>query len=421
MNGHIKQINKLEDDWTFNGASTRDFTHCYHDYPARMIPQVVRKLLELFGQDAKILFDPYCGSGTSLVEANIRGIDAIGTDLNPLARLIAKTKTSTPDVRIVENLVLKFEKNALKDRMLRVKDEPEIYGIPRLNFWFKESVAKKLFEIRNFIDSMEPEEIKLFFQVAFSETVRESSNTRNDEFKLYRYDEETLSKFNPDVYQIMVSKLRRNLVGLKQFTEIICKLEKKPKALICDFDTVDGIPKEFKEKIDIVITSPPYGDSRTTVAYGQYSRLSSAWLGLKEPHKVDNRLMGGKKLNEISDFPSKALLDALSKIKEKDEKRALEVASFYNDLFKSIKNVSKGLKSKAFACYVVGNRKVKGVVLPTDKVIIDFFAFCGFEHHSSFVRSIPKKRMPKRNSPTNIKGKIDETMTKEHIVVIRKR
>ena len=122
MNDHIKQINKLEDDWTFNGASTRDLTHCYHDYPARMIPQVARKLLELFGKDAKILFDPYCGSGTSLVEANIRGIDAIGTDLNPLARLIAKTKTSTPDVRIVENLVLKFEKNALKDRMLRIKD-----------------------------------------------------------------------------------------------------------------------------------------------------------------------------------------------------------------------------------------------------------------------------------------------------------
>ncbi len=122
MNDHIKQINKLEDDWTFNGVSTRDLTHCYHDYPARMIPQVARKLLELFGKDAKILFDPYCGSGTSLVEANIRGIDAIGTDLNPLARLIAKTKTSTPDVRIVENLVLKFEKNALKDRMLRIKD-----------------------------------------------------------------------------------------------------------------------------------------------------------------------------------------------------------------------------------------------------------------------------------------------------------
>ncbi len=416
-----KQINKSEDDWTFNGVSTRDLTHCYHDYPARMIPQVVRKLLELFGKDAEILFDPYCGSGTSLVEANIKGIDAIGTDLNPLARLIAKAKTSTPDVKMVENLIVLFEKNALKDRMLRIKDDSEIYGIPRLHFWFKESVVKKLFEIRNFIDSIESEEIKFFFQVAFSEAVRESSNTRNDEFKLYRYNEETLSKFDPDVYQIMVSKLRRNLAGLKQFTEIICRFEKKPKTTIYDFDTVEGIPKEFKESIDIVITSPPYGDSRTTVAYGQYSRLSSQWLGLKEPQKVDNRLMGGRKLKEIPDFHCENLLDALSKIKKKDEKRALEVASFYNDLFQSIKNVSTSLKRGAFACYVVGNRKVKGIVLPTDTAIVEFFAFCGFDHHSSFVRSIPNKRMPKRNSPTNIKGIIDETMTKEHIVVMRKR
>jgi DNA modification methylase len=93
------------DDWTFNGASTRELTHCYHDYPARMIPQVAGKLLDSFGVSAKYLFDPYSGSGTSLVEANIRGINAFGTDLNPLARLIAKAKTATPDIELLEKKI----------------------------------------------------------------------------------------------------------------------------------------------------------------------------------------------------------------------------------------------------------------------------------------------------------------------------
>ena len=81
------------DDWTFNGSSTRDYTHVYHDYPARMIPQVARKLIHLYGQSAKTLYDPYCGTGSSLVEGLLEGLDVFGTDINPLARLIAESKT----------------------------------------------------------------------------------------------------------------------------------------------------------------------------------------------------------------------------------------------------------------------------------------------------------------------------------------
>ena len=92
-------------DWTFNGAATRELTHCYHDYPARMIPQIAGKLLDLFGRKAKLLFDPYAGSGTSLVEALLRGVNAVGTDLNPLARLIAKAKTTLPDPRKLDEQI----------------------------------------------------------------------------------------------------------------------------------------------------------------------------------------------------------------------------------------------------------------------------------------------------------------------------
>jgi site-specific DNA-methyltransferase (cytosine-N4-specific) len=410
------------DDWTFNGASTRELTHCYHDYPARMIPQVAGKLIDLFGNNAKVLFDPYAGSGTSFVEANIRGINAIGTDINPLAILISKAKTSNPDIKTLEKKIAAFNKLILEFKLHKAKETQHIYGISRLDFWFKPVVIKKLFEIRNFVASIEDEAIRLFFQVAFSETVRESSNTRNEEFKLYRYNDEKLSKFNPDVYEIMVSKLQRNLGGYKKYEAIIENLKHLPFTNVYCFNTVDEIPQDIvsPESIDIVVTSPPYGDSSTTVAYGQYSRLSAAWLGLEEPDKIDRKLMGGKTIKELPTLPSDVLNEAIQNIKMSDEKRAHEVASFYVDLYKSISNVAKIMKRNGYVCYVVGNRKVKGVVLPTDIAVQNFFENHGYKHIDTFFRSIPNKRMPSKNSPTNETGVIDSTMTKEYIVVMQR-
>jgi len=410
-------------DWTFNGFSTRELTHCYHDYPARMIPQIADKLLNLFAVDANLLFDPYCGTGTSLVEGLIRGITVAGTDLNPLARLIARAKTSTPNKKTVDEQVSKFSKFLIQSKQVSYSDLPFIRGISRLDFWFKPTVIEKLSQIKAFIDDIEDDFVRLFFQIAFSETVRESSNTRNEEFKLFRYSPEKLASFNPDVFGIIALKLKRNQAGLHKFLKIMQNFDNPPTAQIYDFNTVLGVPNDkiAPDSVDIVVTSPPYGDSHTTVAYGQYSRLSAAWLGLSEPDKIDRILMGGKVAKRIPDFPSNVLNCALNKISDIDKKRALEVASFYSDLQNSISHISHVIKSGGYACYVVGNRKVKGVVLPTDMAIRNFFESFGFDYIDTFHRSIPNKRMPLRNSPTNVVGALDSTMTQEYIVVMRRK
>mgnify|MGYP000318302539 FL=1 len=70
---------------------------------------------------------------------------------------------------------------------------------------------------------------------------------------------------------------------------------------IYDFNTVYKIPEDIlpPESVDIVVTSPPYGDSRTTVAYGQFSRLANQWLGFEELNEVDKRSMGGTRKKEF--------------------------------------------------------------------------------------------------------------------------
>jgi len=203
----------------------------------------------------------------------------------------------------------------------------------------------------------------------------------------------------------------------------MCKFKNFIVAKIYGFNTVEGIPEELfsKNSVDLVVTSPPYGDSHTTVAYGQYSRLSAAWLGLEEPERIDRNLMGGRIFKRIPEFPSEELNKVIKLIAQKDDKRAMEVASFYAELLQSIINVAKVIRPGGYACYVVGNRKVKGNVLPTDVTIRDFFSSVGLEFVTTHQRYIPNKRMPLRNSPTNATGVLDDTMTREYIVVMRKK
>jgi SAM-dependent methyltransferase len=77
-------------------------THPFHTYPARLHPATARVLVELVGAGAgrkALLVDPFCGSGTALVEARAAGLRAVGVDLNPLAALVARAKTWTAPSR----------------------------------------------------------------------------------------------------------------------------------------------------------------------------------------------------------------------------------------------------------------------------------------------------------------------------------
>jgi len=187
-------------------------------------------------------------------------------------------------------------------------------------------------------------------------------------------------------------------------------------------DTREPIPIE---NIDLVISSPPYGDSRTTVAYGQFSSFSFDWIKGLNPYgdsdlKLDSLCLGGKKIKKEIELPSEYLYDALRNIRKVDEKRASEVYSFFYDYYLSIKQIVKTLNDNANVCFIVGNRTVKGIQIEMDFITAEFFESFGLTLESIFVREISNKRMPSKNSPTNKTGKTSSTMTNEYIVVMKK-
>ena len=71
-------------------------------------------------------------------------------------------------------------------------------------------------------------------------------------------------------------------------------------------------------------------------------------------------------------------------------------------------------------CFVVGNRTVKGIQIPLDYFTVETFERQGFHHIDTIVREIPNKRMPSKNSPTNVTGAKAVTMSNEYIVIMQK-
>ena len=408
---------RIDYSWDYKGEKTKSYTHGLHTYPAMFIPQVARRLLETYSKKGNTICDIFCGSGTALVESRLLGRNAYGIDLNPFAIFLAKVKTTE-----INPSVLTKEYFNLLERINRIRSVNDIWpNFINVDFWFKENVIEKLAGIKKAIKEIKNEKIRNFFFVSFSEIVRLSSNTKSDEFKLVRIKGAKLKNHNPDVLGIFKKKTELNIEGMRKFYHDVYR-NTWAEPIYGDTSKINAIKNS---SIDCIITSPPYGDSRTTVAYGQFSRLSAQWIDIFENPNiasgVDNQLLGGKSISTLShSLASSYLKESLENIRDKDEKRAKEVLSFYIGLNECLKKAYDILKKNKYFCLVIGNRSVKQVRIPTDFIVAELGEKVGFTCEDIFVRNIPGKRMPIKNSPTNVVGKLEETMTKESVVILRK-
>ena len=402
-------------EWDYRTANTKEYTHGIHPYPAMMIPQVARRLLQTYAQRGSVLFDPYCGTGTTLLEGMLANLTAIGTDLNPLAQLIARTKTTHLNLDHLDVFIDDFDALTYDD------NKPySLPIIPNVDYWFSKKVQRALALALDYIEGIDSTHISEFFKVAFSLAVRKVSWTKNPEFKLVRISRELMEAHDPDVFAVMSGILRQNRNAFASLHGVLGKDPITPS--VYSFNSVTGIPQSVlpPRSVDIVVTSPPYGDSKTTVAYGQFSRLSAQWLGYQNANRIDQILMGGSALTGDASFGVPLLDDVLGEIAAADSKRASEVGAFFNDYRASITNVAEVVKPGGYACYVVGNRTVKGLEVPTAESTAAFFEASGFRHIDTFHRNIPNKRMPSLNSPSNVPGMTGKTMGTESIVICRR-
>lgn len=456
------------DYWDFREDDTKEYTHGLHNYPAMMVCPISRNIIRLVRdiQPIHALLDPFAGSGTVLVEGMVNGIETVsGNDINPLALLLSKVKTTPLDNKQLTAEVDQLLKSILQKRTSNLSslDNIDSYCTDILNldltnkkgwgdkahtylrdycesndidicipefknmgYWFRPRVILELAIIKSEIERIKNKDIRDFVFVAMSETIRFVSNRRNGEFKLFRMPAAKVQAFNPDVYDEFSKILLRNVAKMKDFCEVLERNNSKSSVSVFN-NNVCSLSDVEDDTYDLIITSPPYGDSRTTVAYGEYSRLSLQWINLfelseKEIMGVDKSLMGGKKYRNGFEFvlSSETLRASLDVIKDADIERAGDVYSFYADLDAALCSIARKTKSGGYQFWVVGNRTVKNELLQTDVIITELAPQYGLVPVYTVDRNIPNKVMPSLNSPTNITGAKGNTMTMEHIVILRK-
>jgi len=414
---------EIEEDWDFVGAGTQKYTHGLHAYPARMIPQIAHRLIERYSSPYDLVLDPFCGSGTVLAEALLMKSheradadiprNAVGNDINPLALLLAKVKSKPLDSSALEknmgSLIRKAEEDIAELRKGRIQvGTPKAF--PNLHHWFKDYVINELVVIQKNINKLLDNNFRDFAHVCFSLTVRKVSNIYNpgDTF-IKRLSSEKLRKYRPNVMATFKQYTLDATNLMKAFSRV-CSKEAEVNVTFAD---ARELPFS-DESVDLIVTSPPYGEERNTISYTRWSKLSSLWLGYEGSfiRRIEKASLGGRDHPNL-ETSSQTLNEMLQEVAKSDIELAKAAAQYFRDYGRCLEEMYRILSKGRFCCIVIGNRSIKRKRIPMDIITREFGNKIGFIHERTYYRKIPTKAIPWICA----KG---ETIARENVIVLKK-
>lgn len=367
-------------------------THLIHPYPAKLLVHIPYFFLSntILSKPGDTVIDPFCGSGTVLLESLLMGRNAIGFDSNPLARLISKVKTSPIDTSRLRKSIDRLRERIPNEHSIGLPD------VVNLEYWFYPRVIKQLLRIWEAIQLTRNEDFKSFYLVCFSSCVRKVSlaDPRLSVPVKLRYGQYPEGHWLREQTDQHLRSLRRVDV-LEQFNQIIENNYSRMISLnhvLCpgvNAKVVGSDAKELKSDIhlngnkntkvrtgsvDLVITSPPYVGAQK---YIRASSLSIGWLGLS-------------KVNELRDLEERSLgrehhrKDAYAKqihtgVKPADRLikeihcinplRAHIAATYLSEMRQALREISRVVKPGGYVVLVVGNNQVCGREFETQKYL----------------------------------------------------
>ena len=267
--------------WDFASEGTESGPHSIHPYPARFIPQIPRRIIELFHPgDLSPVLDPFCGSGTTNVEASEAGLPSVGIDLNPLATLVAKVKTTRISVSLGREATAISE--AAKGRLTTGRFV--IPDIPRVDHWFKLDVQKALAAVTTELNELKDPNVADALKVALSSIIVRVSNQDSD--TRYAAVEKDVTGINVfQGFEKAASSLGDCLESLGDGL-----FSRSAPARIITKNLLSVQPDEVGKGIGLVVTSPPYPNA---YEYWLYHKYRMYWLGM-DPIAVRESEIGAR-------------------------------------------------------------------------------------------------------------------------------
>jgi hypothetical protein len=396
------------------GVRTIPATHGLHRFPGKFIPNLPRYLIRetLPGDARRTICDPFCGSGTTLVEAALEGRPFIGTDIDRLSVLIASAKTVP-----LSHKQLQMIRRAWSDHDYE-HGNPELEpDVPTLRHWFTETAIRQLTSIKARCLSF-PEPARRFCLVVFSSVIRRVSNADDQTQKTYVSG--TLKKTPPVPQQLFPVFLERAVDGMSEYASL---LRRPPCGRV-----LHGDARSFRDygEIGDVLTSPPYIDS---IDYMYNQMLEYFWLmpelgltGYDDFRRLRRVPMGFHRDATGVDALAHALGDQqadfealVATINDRSPKEAASVVTFFSDYIKHLRNTYDTQRRGSYYVSIVGNSLIRDVVVPTAEILVALHSSAGYRLTDRFSYEIRRHYMkfPRRSNSGTIK--MDHVLVFERI------
>jgi hypothetical protein len=275
--------------------ATPRLTHQLFRFPAKFHPPVARQLIEQYSSPSDRLLDPFCGSGTLLVEAVVSGRAATGTDVDPLAVFVSSVKSRPLRPNGLEKAFSalcdeldavdrgpawyrRFESSDIAERTYRRQAKGlRIPAIPNIGHWFRRYVIIDLAHIRDAIEAVVPVGQRPFFRLALAAIVRNASNAdpvpvSGLEVTAHMRRREQSGRI-VDPFELFLKAAGRSIDSMSEFHSVAGG-HARAEARRAD---VTSLSRVLKRSVDCVITSPPYHGA---VDYYRRHTLEMYWMDL---------------------------------------------------------------------------------------------------------------------------------------------
>lgn len=379
--------------WNF-GDKKEDSIHRIHSYPAKFPAFITTKSLQYAeenGVEVRTVADVFCGCGTTAVEAKKSGKNFWGCDINPVATLIARTKTGNYRDGTLERYF-----SAIENRFYSIKTTEEDYREvnDRIRYWFDEKNIEDLLRLKRAISMEVPSRslYRKFFLCAFSNILKPTSRWLMKSIKSQR---------DPH-------KSRRNVIeSFENQFELMRKANKESESSISN-KSVQIVKRNFlairprKPLADLIVTSPPYV---TSYDYAEIHQLSALWLGFVSDYRDLRKNMIGNQygLKPLPESDTEKLCGTGRKtyddLVQVDKHKAVSVARYFLDMEKTATKCQNILNSNGMAVFIIGNTQYKGTKIDNAKHMTECMKKSGFQDIEINRRKISSKTMtPYRDS-----------------------
>jgi DNA modification methylase len=415
------------------------YTHLIHPYPAKLIPHIPFFFLTngKLSQPGDTILDPFCGSGTVLLEGQLAGRVSLGAETNPLARLISEVKTTRASIKSIEK-----ENMALK-RLVDEGLDAELPDVVNLRHWYYPQIATQLSRILAGIRKIEDHRIQNFYKICFSVCVNKVSladprlsvpvRLKPNRLSEGRYHSDLkieekvkirlehlltcdVSNVFWNVVQANTARIARTFpkgVKIRQ-AKVVCEDARDLK--VGTRARAGGIGDN---SVQMIITSPPYPGAQK---YIRASSLSLGWLGIcpsAELRTLKHVTIGREEFrktdtNRLPRTGIKAADELIRQIQAVNPMRAVIVATYLQEMSAAFREMHRVLKPNGYLVLVVGNNSVSGFPFNTQAYLASIGVKCGFSIVLNLIDSIQSRGlMTKRNKTASL-------ITQEHVILFEK-